>query len=112
MPGSRRHRFPRPALWIAAPVFFVCAAVITIFYIWPSLPLALTVGLVGALVVGCLGFDVRLDPANQHLHKPSVIGRMDADNAIWPVRISDGLIAPSPWSEWLAKDGVPLRRAS
>jgi urea transport system substrate-binding protein len=47
------------------------------------------------------GFDVRLDPGSQHLHKPSVIGRMDACNVIWPVRVSDGLIAPEPWSGWL-----------
>ena len=57
------------------------------------------------------GFDVRLDAENQHLHKPSVIGRMDAHNAIWPVKISDGLIAPEPWSGWLAKDGLALRKA-
>ena len=58
------------------------------------------------------GFDVLLDPDNQHLHKPSVIGRMDQHNAIWPVRISDGLIAPEPWSRWLAKDPRQLKRAS
>lgn len=52
------------------------------------------------------GFDVRLDPDNQHLHKPSVIGRMDAKNVIWPVRISDGLIAPEPWSGWLGERRV------
>jgi urea transport system substrate-binding protein len=49
------------------------------------------------------GFDVRLDAENQHLHKPSVIGRMDAKNVIWPVRISDRLIAPEPWSRWLGE---------
>ena len=54
---------------------------------------------------------MRLDAETQHLHKPSVIGRMDAQNAIWPVQISKGLIAPSPWSEWLAKDGE-MKRAS
>jgi len=58
------------------------------------------------------GFDVRLDPVNQHLHKPSVIGRMDAHNAIWPVKVSDGLIAPEPWSQWLATGAHKLRRAS
>ena len=57
------------------------------------------------------GFDVRIDAETQHLYKPSVIGRMDAHNAIWPVRISGGLIAPAPWSKWLAKDSA-LRRAS
>ncbi len=52
------------------------------------------------------GFDVRLDVDNQHLHKPSVIGRMDAKNVIWPVRVSDGLIAPEPWSGWLGDKGT------
>jgi urea transport system substrate-binding protein len=47
------------------------------------------------------GFDVRLDPINQHLHKPGVIGRMDERNIIWPVWTSEGLIAPEPWSQWL-----------
>jgi hypothetical protein len=36
---------------------------------------------------------------------------MDAHNAIWPVKIGDGLIAPEPWSGWLAKDGLAMRRA-
>ena len=56
------------------------------------------------------GFDVRLDAVNQHLHKPSVIGRMDEKNVIWPVRVSDGLIAPAPWSSWLARN--EMKRAS
>jgi urea transport system substrate-binding protein len=47
------------------------------------------------------GFDVRLDPDNQHLHKPAVIGRFDQDNVLWPVWTSTGLIAPEPWSPWL-----------
>ena len=38
-------------------------------------------------------------PENQHLHKPSVIGRMDEKNFIWPVWISKVLIAPEPWSQ-------------
>ena len=60
-------------------------------------------------VVGARGYltvDVRLDAVNQHLHKPSVIGRMDEKNVIWPVRVSDGLIAPAPWSGWLARNGM------
>ena len=59
------------------------------------------------------GFDVRLDPDSQHLHKPSVIGRMDVNNVIWPVRVSDGLIAPEPWSGWLASSlSSPGRRTA
>jgi urea transport system substrate-binding protein len=55
------------------------------------------------------GFDVRLDPENQHLHKPAVIGRMDEKNFIWPVWISKVLIAPEPWSQWLPKHMAAAR---
>jgi urea transport system substrate-binding protein len=48
------------------------------------------------------GFDVRLDRENQHLHMPAFIGRMDTHNYIWPVWASPALIAPEPWSQWLA----------
>jgi hypothetical protein len=50
---------------------------------------------------GAVIFDVRLDPDNQHLHKRSVIGRMDEKNVIWPVWISAKPITPEPWSQWL-----------
>jgi urea transport system substrate-binding protein len=50
------------------------------------------------------GFDVVLDAQNQHLHKPSIIGRMDEKNVIWPVWTSNTLIAPEPWSQWLPKN--------
>ncbi|RDV04042.1 transporter substrate-binding protein [Undibacter mobilis] len=66
--------------------------------------------LAGRTIRAPSGFDVRLDPDNQHLHKPSVIGRMDASNVIWPVRISSGLIAPEPWSQWLGAAKV-LKKA-
>jgi urea transport system substrate-binding protein len=56
------------------------------------------------------GFDILLDAENQHLHKPSVIGRMDEKNVIWPVHISDGLIAPEPWSQWLPKNQGATRQ--
>jgi urea transport system substrate-binding protein len=52
------------------------------------------------------GFDVKLDAETQHLHKPAFIGRMDARNFIWPVWRSDGLIAPEPWSRWLAPEAA------
>jgi urea transport system substrate-binding protein len=64
------------------------------------------------------GFDVRFDTETQHLHKPAIIGRFDAHNVIEPVWISDGLLAPDPWSPWLAKNAEqpapvsPLRKAS
>jgi urea transport system substrate-binding protein len=73
-------------------------------------PQAVRRALAGRSIRAPSGFDVRLDAESQHLHKPSVIGRMDAQNAIWPVHISKGLIAPDPWSRWLV-DGA-LRRAS
>ncbi len=57
------------------------------------------------------GFDVLLDAENQHLHKPAVIGRLDAKNVIQPVWISDRLIAPEPWSPWLRRAPGELRKA-
>jgi urea transport system substrate-binding protein len=47
------------------------------------------------------GFDVRFDAKTQHLHKPAVIGQFDSHNIIQPVWVSEGLIAPEPWSRWL-----------
>ena len=66
--------------------------------------------LAGRAIRAPSGFDVRLDAETQHLHKPSVIGRMDAKNVIWPVRISDRLIAPEPWSRWL-RDVKAMKKA-
>jgi urea ABC transporter urea binding protein len=68
--------------------------------------------LAGRSVRAPCGFDVRVDPENQHLHKPAVIGRMDEKNFIWPVWISPALIAPEPWSQWLPKNDPVLKRAS
>jgi urea transport system substrate-binding protein len=47
------------------------------------------------------GFDVLFDAKTQHLHKPAVIGQFDSQNVIQPVWVSEGLIAPEPWSRWL-----------
>ena len=58
------------------------------------------------------GFDVRLDPENQHLHMPVVIGRMDEKNYIWPVWVSPTLLAPEPWSRWLAQDAEALKKTA
>ncbi len=58
------------------------------------------------------GFDVRLDAENQHLHMPAFIGRMDEKNYIWPVWSSPELLAPEPWSRWVADNaeaGAPQR---
>ncbi len=54
------------------------------------------------------GFDVRLDRENQHLHMPAFIGRMDTHNYISPVWASPALIAPEPWSQWLAHKPVTV----
>jgi urea transport system substrate-binding protein len=55
------------------------------------------------------GFDVRLDPETQHLHKPAVIGRFDKNNVLWPVWTSESVLPPQPSSPWLAQP--ELRRA-
>ena len=74
-------------------------------------PQAVRRALAGRSIRAPSGFDVRLDADSQHLHKPSVIGRMDAHNAIWPVQISKGLIAPAPWSQWLRQNAAASRLA-
>jgi len=68
--------------------------------------------LAGRSVRAPCGFNVKLDGETQHLHKPAVIGRMDEKNFIWPVWVSPTLIAPEPWSRWLAQDAAPLKKAS
>jgi urea transport system substrate-binding protein len=65
----------------------------------------------GRRICAASGFDVLSMPKARHLHKPAVIGRFGAHNVIQPVWISDGLIAPEPWSRWLPKDAPALRRA-
>jgi urea transport system substrate-binding protein len=72
-------------------------------------PAAVRTALAGRKLRAPSGFDVVLDAETQHLHKPAVIGRFDERNVLWPVWVSDGLIAPEPWSRWLPKE--TLRRA-
>ncbi len=74
-------------------------------------PQAVRHALAGRRLRAPSGFDVRLDAENQHLHKPGVIGRFDTHNVLRPVWISDGLIAPEPWSPWLKRDAGKLRKA-
>ena len=69
-------------------------------------PQAVRRALAGRTIRAPSGFDVRVDPENQHLHKPAVIGRMDEKNFIWPVWISKTLIAPEPWSRWLSPENA------
>jgi urea transport system substrate-binding protein len=56
------------------------------------------------------GFEVFMDAANHHLHKPVVIGRITPAARIVPVWMSDHLIAPEPWSPWLNRSGSPEPR--
>ncbi|MFA6022167.1 MAG: transporter substrate-binding protein [Rhodospirillales bacterium] len=42
------------------------------------------------------GFDVGLDAVNNHLHKPCLLGRLQADGSIAIIWRSSGLIAPEP----------------
>jgi urea transport system substrate-binding protein len=74
---------------------------------------AVRVALAGRSIRAPSGFDIVVDAENQHLHKPSIIGRMDEKNVIWPVWTSNTVVAPEPWSQWLAKDAAPvaLKRA-
>ena len=69
-------------------------------------PAAVRTALLGRSIRAPSGFDVVLDAETQHLHKPAVIGRFDERNVIWPVWMSDGLIAPEPWSRWLPKESL------
>ncbi|WP_024749812.1 transporter substrate-binding protein [Methylosinus trichosporium] len=50
------------------------------------------------------GFTVRVDEETHHLFKPAFVGRID-QGRILPVWTSAGLIAPEPWSPWLAQRG-------
>jgi urea ABC transporter urea binding protein len=49
------------------------------------------------------GYEVAMDAKNHHLHKPAIVGEMTADGRIVPVWKSASLIAPDPWSPWLAR---------
>jgi urea transport system substrate-binding protein len=69
---------------------------------------AVRAALAGRSIRAPSGFDVFVDPENQHLHKPSIIGRMDEKNVIWPVWTSKTVVAPEPWSQWLAKNAMKL----
>jgi urea transport system substrate-binding protein len=61
------------------------------------------------------GYTVKMDAENHHLHKPAVIGEIQADGSVKPVWVSNGVIAPEPWSPWLKKAGVkpsPAQKSS
>ena len=56
------------------------------------------------------GYEVAMDAANHHLHKPAIVGEMTAEGRIVPVWKSAGLIAPDPWSPWIDHTERPLIR--
>jgi urea transport system substrate-binding protein len=62
-------------------------------------PAAVRRALPGLSTRSLTGFDVRIDPANHHLHRPVLLGRVDpADGHIRVVWKSAGPVAPEPWS--------------
>ncbi len=66
--------------------------------------------LAGMRIKAPSGFEVFMDLSNHHLHKPAVIGRITPDARIVPIWMSDGLIAPEPWSPWFERGGSPAPR--
>ncbi len=61
------------------------------------------------------GYTVKMDAANHHLHKPAVIGEIQADGTVVPVWVSNGLLTPEPWSPWLKKPAnasAPAQKSS
>jgi urea transport system substrate-binding protein len=55
------------------------------------------------------GMEIPMDATNHHLHKPAMIGRIDADGRIEIVHKSDAVIPPEPFSPYLGgKDAVRL----
>ena len=59
-------------------------------------PASVRAALRGLSVRSLTGFDVTLDPVNNHLHKPALVGRLNATGGIDILWRSAGLIAPEP----------------
>lgn len=72
-------------------------------------PRAVRAALAGRTFAAPGGFAVRVDPANNHLHKPAMVGRIEPNGRIVPVWMTKDVVAPEPESPWL-KGGA--RRAS
>jgi len=64
----------------------------------------------GRRIIAPSGFTVQLDAKTHHLFKPVMIGRITDDGRIMPVSVSEGLVAPEPWSPWLASTDAAKRR--
>jgi len=52
---------------------------------------------------------VQMDERTHHLFKPVMIGRIENDGRIVPVSVTEGLVAPDPWSPWLKGSNRPLQ---
>ncbi len=59
-------------------------------------PAAVQSALAGLTIRSITGHDVRIDPANRHLHKPALLGRLRGDGGVDLLWQSAGLIAPEP----------------
>jgi len=57
-------------------------------------PEAVGRALAGARIRSLTGFDIMIDPAINHLHKPAMVGRLRGDGSIEIVWRSAGPIAP------------------
>lgn len=62
---------------------------------------AVRAALAGRSILAPGGVEVRMDPANHHLHKPVAIGRIQAGGRIETVRRTAELAAPLPMSPYL-----------
>jgi urea transport system substrate-binding protein len=61
----------------------------------------------GRQIAAPSGFTVKMDGKSHHLYKPVMIGRISKDGLILPVSVTDGLVPPEPWSQWLAATKAP-----
>ncbi len=68
--------------------------------------------LAGQTVLAPCGMTVRMDQVNQHLHKPVMIGRINADRSISVLSRGETLEAPMPWSPWIATPQNTPRRGT
>lgn len=50
------------------------------------------------------GYQVRMDVENHHLHKPSMLGKINKSGQFDLVWKSDGLIPPNPWNKFISDE--------
>jgi urea transport system substrate-binding protein len=56
----------------------------------------------GRQITAPSGFTLKMDGQSHHLYKPVMIGRINKDGLILPVSVTEGLVPPEPWSQWLS----------